>query len=505
MRIDTYRKILPPAALLISFLISFWPVIQKLLLRWDNGDDNYCYLVIPVFFYLCWEKRGEFHFQEFTWNPWGTIPALLSSALILAGELGSVETLMYLGLWACMASIFFTLYGRRIRALIFPLIILLFIVPLPPFINRTLTFHLKMIASAISVDILRMVGVSVMLEGNIIDLGIDRLQVADACSGLRYFMPMILMGLLTAHFFTRGFWRKTIVLLLIVPLAIFINIIRIFFAGLCVVSGHAELAQNMFHDFSGWLAFMLAGIILIAVALLLKRIGRYPSPLHEIDSVPGKMKFGAGHIMTTIIICSVFFSGGLASGYFSSASLIPPRESFQDFPMKISQWEGTRFFLPDDVLQSLWADDYISASYRSPGSSSVIHLFIPYYQYQKTMHTAHAPQSCLLGSGWSLLSSRDSLIKVSGDSISIRVMSLEKDNQHLIGSYFFLQRGRVVTSPWKNKWYLLKDSITKRRTDGALVRIELLMGEGVTHEMAYDELKSFINMIWPILPQYIPN
>ncbi len=505
MKIDTYKKILAPIALIVSFLISFWPVILKLLLRWDNGDDNYCYLIVPLFLYLCWEKQREFHFQEFSWTSWGIVPALLSTALILLGELGSVETLMYIGLWACITSVFFTLYGQRIRALLFPLLILLFIVPLPPFINRNLTFHLKMIASAVSVDMLRLVGVSVVLEGNIIDLGMDKLQVADACSGLRYFMPMILMGLLVAHFFTRGLWRKTIVLLLVVPLAIFINITRIFFAGICVVNGHAELAQNMFHDFSGWLAFILAGIILVAVALLLKRMGRYPSQGNETVGVTAPMQLGIGYVLTTIMICSVFVSGGVALNRFSSVNHVPPRMSFKDFPMKINQWEGTRFFLTDEVMQSLWADDYISASYRKPGSSSVINLFIPYYQYQGTMHTVHAPQSCLLGGGWSLQSSTDSPIKVGGKFITIRVMSLEKDNRHLIGSYFFLQRGRVLTSPWMNKWYLLEDSIAKRRTDGALVRVELLMGEDVSYEKAYGELQSFINMIWPILPQYVPN
>ena len=60
--------------------------------------------------------------------------------------------------------------------------------------------------------------------------------------------------------------------------------------------------------------------------------------------------------------------------------------------------------------------------------------------------------------------------------ITVKLMLLEKDNQKLIGTYFFLERGRVLTSPWMNKLYLIKDSILKSRTDGALVRVELLMG-----------------------------
>ena len=89
-------------------------------------------------------------------------------------------------------------------------------------------------------------GVSVVLEGNIIDLGVDKLQVADACSGLRYFMPMILMALLVAYFFVKGRWRWTVLLLLIVPLSVFINAVRIWISALLTASG----IQNLHKAFS---------------------------------------------------------------------------------------------------------------------------------------------------------------------------------------------------------------------------------------------------------------
>lgn len=503
MRQALLKKVVPPVVLTVCFLVGFWTVIQKLLMRWNNGDDNYCYLIVPLFLYLCWEKKGEFRFSEFSWTPWGILPGILSSALIVVGELGSVETFMYIGLWGCISSTIFTLYGRRTRFLAFPLLILLFIVPLPPFINKILTFKLKMIASSLSVEMLRLVGISVVQEGNLIDLGIDRLQVADACSGLRYFLTMILMGLLVAYFFTRGLWRKSLVLLLILPLAIFVNVVRIFFIGLCVVHGHRELAQNLYHDFSGWLAFVFAGIILVAVALMLKRIGTYPPRRQEIDEGPAEHR--TRFAVTGIILCAVFLMSGIGLAKASSTSHVPPRASFESFPMQIGQWEGTRDYLSEEVMQSLWADDYVSASYQKKGSPNIIHLLIPYYSYQGTRHTVHAPQSCLLGGGWSMLSSCDHPIPVPGKVITARVMVLEKDERRLIGSYFFLQRGRVIASPWMNKWYLLEDSVLKRRTDGALVRVELLSGENESVEGAREELESFIAQLWPTLHTYVPD
>ena len=84
-------------------------------------------------------------------------------------------------------------------------------------------------------------------------------------------------------------------------------------------------------------------------------------------------------------------------------------------------------------------------------------------------------------------------------------MTLEKGNAKILGSYFFFQRGRVITSPWLNKFYLMWDSFAKRRTDGAVVRVELVMAPGQTYEEAWGELEKFIKLLWSILPDYVPR
>jgi hypothetical protein len=114
-------KFLFPAAILLCFIIAYWTSYQKMSIRWSGGDNNYCYLVVPLFLYLCWDMRGAdkgkkvrrregekvrgssnaasggFRFEEFSWSIWGLIPIFFSILLILVGELGSVETLLYIG------------------------------------------------------------------------------------------------------------------------------------------------------------------------------------------------------------------------------------------------------------------------------------------------------------------------------------------------------------------------------------------------------------------------
>jgi EpsI family protein len=201
----------------------------------------------------------------------------------------------------------------------------------------------------------------------------------------------------------------------------------------------------------------------------------------------------------------IFFISGIALSQPDLVIRSPKRQDFGTFPMKIGQWEGTRAYISEEMLRSLWADDYVCASFKKKGSRDVIQVFIPYYKYQQTQHTAHAPQSCLLGGGWTLISSYLYPIKAQDSQMNVMVMFLEKGDQIMLGSYFFLGRSRVVTSPFKNKFYLLLDSLTKKRSDGALVRVELIPSDNETLTQAHGELAAFISQLWPVLHAYVPD
>jgi exosortase D (VPLPA-CTERM-specific) len=494
-----------PGVVTAAFVLAIIPVLQKLMIRWDTGDNSYCYLIVPLFLYLCWDKKGDFQFNQFSWNFWGLIPLFLSILLIIAGELGSMETLLYIGIWGCVIGILYCLYGLRMRQLMFPLLILAFIVPMPPFINQMLTFNLKLAASTLSVMLLRLIGVSVLQDGNIIDLGITQMQVVDACSGLRYFVPLILMALLFGYFYGRRLWQKIVLLVIVLPLSIVVNGARIFVTGMLHIWGYPELAENFFHDFSGWLVFMIAGAILFGVSLVLRKIGP--------DRIAPAVKDSGGRVVSvqrqlaiTIVLCLVFVGSGWALQRLPSAANLPERSSFKSFPMEIGKWSARRNYIDDAILKELWADDYVSATYSRDGIPNTIQLLIPFYEYQGTRHTAHAPQSCMLGSGWALAESHDRSVDVgNGRQISVRVSLWKKGDYTIYGAYFFLTRGRVITSPWANKFYLIADAFTRQRTDGALVRMEVSMVPGQSISDADALLEDFLRGLWPVLGAYVPG
>jgi EpsI family protein len=211
-------------------------------------------------------------------------------------------------------------------------------------------------------------------------------------------------------------------------------------------------------------------------------------------------------ILITAILCLIFSGSGWALKAIPSARNLPERMAFESFPMQIGQWQGNRHYISKEILDQLWSDDYISATYSRPNSANHINLLIPFYEYQGTRHTAHAPQACMLGSGWALFNSSERQIDLNPHGkINIMTMTWEKGNYKLLGSYFFFQRGRVITSPWTNKFYLMWDAFTKRRTDGAVVRAEMIVAPGQTMDDAYEVLEGFIAELWPILPEYVPN
>jgi exosortase D (VPLPA-CTERM-specific) len=505
MKAQTLTKYALPGLLAVIYLSAFWPACQKLAIRWNSGDNSYCYLIVPLFLYLCWEKKSEFCFDQFSWNLWGFVPLGFSILLMMVGELGSLEFILFMGIWGCIVGMMFIFYGMRVRHLIFPLIILAFMVPLPPFVNQLLTFNLKLAASSLSVMMLRLTGVSVLQDGNVIDLGVAQLQMVDACSGLRYFVPLILLALLSGYLVCRRWWQSVVLLALVPPLSVLINSLRIFVTGRLYVSGHPELAQNLLHDFAGLAMFIMGGIFLFMFSKALRRLDSRPLPKMLVDSggpqLPPRLVGSA-----TVILCLLLVGSGLAFRNLPSAANLPGRESFNSFPMVIGQWQAKRHYLSREVLDSLWADDYISATYSRKDLVNTIYLLIPFYEYQGTRHTAHAPQSCMLGSGWAMSDSNELVVRTeTGHEFTCMATIWKKGDTRVLGSYFFFQRGRIISSPWMNKYWLMVDALTKQRTDGALVRAELTMAPHQSLDEAYRLLEMFMGQVYEILPAYVPT
>ena len=122
------------------------------------------------------------------------------------------------------------------RLLVAPLAYLVFMVPLPNFLMFNLSQQLQLISSKIGVVVVRAFDISVYLEGNVIDLGVYKLQVVEACSGLNYLFPLMSFGFLLACLYRGAFWQRALLFLSTVPITILMNSFRIGVIGVLVLS-----------------------------------------------------------------------------------------------------------------------------------------------------------------------------------------------------------------------------------------------------------------------------
>lgn len=509
-------------------LALYFEALQGLVRRWNSDDYSHCYLVPVLSAYLIYQQRERLAGIRNRGPAWPGYPGLaVASLLLFIGVMGSLETFVYLSLWVTVISLVILVWGsRHVRELIFPFLVLLFSVPAPPMVTRMITLKLRLVSSAISVRLLQWFGVSAFREGNIIDLGAVQLQVVDACSGLRYLFPTLIVAIVMGYLLNSRAFHKVVLAALAVPVSITMNALRILTVGLLALNGFPEAAEDgSIHDSLGVLVFLFSIGLLFLFSWGLERSSalgsspRRPSPqppppssvtLHPsiadvVESPPGAAQ-GRSRWIHAVAAGAVFLALYLVQGYLSTAQSNVVRKDFSSFPCAIAGWEGRREYLDARTLESLGADDYVTGSFHDRKTGNALQLLVAYYARQTAEHTAHAPTSCLLGGGW-ILQSRRVLPLEPGEKrpFPIQQMLLNKDSRNILANFWFQQRGRIITDEYFNKFYLLWDSITRSRTDGALVRVEMQLLPGQSAEEAQPLLDDFTAELKKTLGDYIPD
>lgn len=504
----------------LIFLTACWLLLYSdslatLVGQWNNEDYSYCYLVPPLAAYLAYQNRGRLRALTGGTVLPGYLALIFAAVLFVAGRLGSLHTASFASVWFSIAGIVILAFGvRSLKALSFPLLVLAFAIPAPPFITHQLTFKLRLVSSSLAIDILHLLGHSAYREGNIIDLGFTQLQVVDACSGLRYVLSTFLVALVAGYLFNKKWWERVLLLIAAVPVSIFVNSLRIVAVALLMQYVSPKFGEEGFyHDFSGWLIFFFSVGIVLLLSAVLRKVAGGSSETPETDA---KGEDGSGSRIGGIVRPTAWYHLIIAGGIFLALLLVqgglitsanlPERKNFQDFPLQIGEWRGKRSYLDQSIINSLHTDDYVTGSYYNERTGNALHLLVPFYAFQFEGRAAHAPTSCLLGSGWELKEKQMAPPDpAAGRMFSVGQMVLNKNGERILSNFWFQQRGRVITSEYLNKWYLFLDGLTRRRTDGALVRVEMVMQPEQSLTEAQAVLDGFTVPLMTVLREYIPD
>ena len=268
--------------LAVSVLVLYAGVGAKLVYDWYDLPDFSHGFILPFFSgFLLWERRKAIAQTPVT-PSWAGLPLVVVALLmLLTGKFGADLFLTRLSFLLLAAGVVWSAAGTRmLRVVAFPIGVMLLAIPLPAVLFNQLTFPLQLLASRVASSMLPLAGVPVLREGNVINLPAMQLEVAEACSGIRSMMSLFTVAVIFGYLFERSTFRRILLAFCSLPIAVAANALRIFGTGLCVQYWDPVKAMGFFHEFSGWLMFLVSLSCLYFVHLATRGLGRGGPPTH---------------------------------------------------------------------------------------------------------------------------------------------------------------------------------------------------------------------------------
>ncbi|MBS0564118.1 MAG: VPLPA-CTERM-specific exosortase XrtD, partial [Proteobacteria bacterium] len=355
----------------------------------------------------------------------------------------------------------------------------------------------------------------VYLDGNVIDLGVYKLQVAEACSGLRYLFPILSFSYLFAILYRGPLWHKLLLLVSAAPITVMMNSVRIAIIGWLVDRYGIGQAEGFLHFFEGWVVFLICVGILFGMAATLQRLAPTPMSLSQAIDLDFE---GFGGIFARILRLRASLFLGLAAlltALFATlwhltpdpAANLPDREPLALYPLALDGWQGGTLRLEPDIEKVLGADDYLNSVYQSPAEKDVVALFVAYYKKQTEGQGIHSPQVCLPAGGWEVSNLTEVPVDMTaagyGRFTANRAI-IQKGLDRQLVYYWFEGRGERLANDYRAKLNVLIDSLTKGRTDGALVRYVTPINADETDADAEARLLRFMDISLRPLPKFVP-
>lgn len=274
-----HRSALAAIALVGGAVLALYAeTLVSLARQWASDDDfSHGFFVIPLAAYFLWERRAALTERPARPSAAGLVLVALSLLVFIAGRFGAELYLTRVSLIGVLAGAVLYLGGwQRLRVAAFPLAFLLLMVPLPSIIFNQITFPLQTIASRAGEAVIATAGVPVLREGHILHIPGRALEVAEACSGIRSLMSLLMLAVVLGYFTERRVGARVAIALAAVPIAIIANAARVAGTGLAAYWVSPAAADGFFHGFSGWLVFLvaLAGLIGVQQALHVVRVRR---------------------------------------------------------------------------------------------------------------------------------------------------------------------------------------------------------------------------------------
>src|SRR5581483_4242197 len=360
-RVSVVRPALLALIAIVVAIFAFSGALGELVHRWTSEEEySHGFLIPAVSVWLLWNRRDVL-LASFGRPSWlGLVVILVAAIIQVVGEYSSLFILSDLAFILVLVGIALAAGGYPLLKTTFVAIaFLIFAIPLPYFIKSKLTLQLQLISSQLGVDVINWFQIPVYLEGNVIDLGYYKLQVVEACSGLRYLYPLLSLSFLAAYLFQAPIWQRVLVFLSGIPITIGMNGFRIGMVGVTVDHWGPKMADEALHMFEGWVIFIACAALLIAeIAILARLSGRRFFQVFHLPRPSGsplavKPWATNAHLALWTSLFVVAATGFTVHTISHRPEFVPERTRFVDFPAVLGQWKGHKALLDPATERAL--------------------------------------------------------------------------------------------------------------------------------------------------------
>ncbi len=494
--------------------VLFWEAAGNLWFRWGQQQElSHSYFIPLVSIYLVWLNRETVTKSIGSPSFAGVLIIGAAIALLLLGQLTSIFLFQHLGLVVAIAGLVAGFGGLSLlRTVAAPVAFLFFAVPPPYWVITVLSFNFQQISSVVGVFMVELMGIPVHLSGNIIDLGEYRLQVAEACSGLRYLFPFLSLGVMAAYMYRGPLWQRLAIVAATIPITIFMNSFRIAATAALVQAYGTEHAEGALHFFEGWVVFLFCLAALFGLIAIFARTTKPPvNPLDALTTpdlpltTPRATKTGLLPVAGAALAL-VAAGYGLSRAATVDSLIIPDRKDFDGVYAEFDDgWSKEIRPIDPTIAEVLGADDSIVINLRSP-EGELYNLYMAYLDAQRDGRSWHSPRQCIPGGGWKIIRHTIEKTKTAaGRTFPYNRMVIENGDNRQLVYYWYDQRGRKVANEFVMKFWLIVDAVTRKRSDGAMVRLIAPITDSMTIEDGDARLQAMQARIEKFLPAYVPD
>ena len=491
-------EILKAAAVAAVLGFLYATVAVKLGRDWWS-DENYSHgLLVPFVIALIvwkeWPTLSTIPKRPANWL--GVATVAIAFVMLLAGTLGAELFSQRISLVLMIAGVLIYFWGTKILNLLaVPFVLLLLAIPIPQILFNRIALPLQMWASQMAVWGIRLFEVPTLRKGNVIDIlpgGSTQtisLEVVEACSGIRSLMTLVTLSLILAYFTrrdenggiasfsVRDLLRAIVLMIAAVPIAVITNAARVTATGVSTYYYGKQATESTAHEMSGWLVYVVALALLIGVNFALRGVfgGKTTSEIQ----IPDTEMPSVNRSVSAWPLIAAIFVGGIAINLFLTLGEAKVNHRpLTELSTKLGGWQqkGDEIKFGPEVENVLKASDYTMREYSQP-DGRIANLYVGYYDSQRSGATYHSPQNCLPGAGWIL--DDPQLIEIAGSNggkfLANRYI-IKNGIYREVMIYWYQGRGRTEASEYSDKLNTIWDSVTRRRSDGAMVRVMTSVG-----------------------------